>query len=91
MVSHGVDRELSRDAMGRSDPEKVSALRHLYKTTMEIVLYLYLTELLVKLTLIIYMRGKLIRNMILVSGSIDCKRSACDVARVHDTVMSHMQ
>ena len=38
VVSHGVDRELNRDAMGRSDPE-VPALRHVYKTAMKIVLY----------------------------------------------------
>ena len=47
VVSHGVDRELNRDAMGRSDPE-VPALRHVYKTAMKIVLCLYLIELLVK-------------------------------------------
>ena len=45
VVSHGVDRELNRDAMGRSDPE-VPALRHVYKTAMKIVLCLYLIKLL---------------------------------------------
>ena len=43
-----------------------------------------------KLTRFAYMRERLVRNMILVSGSVECKRSACDVARVSDTVMSHM-